>query len=328
MSDEKFHVEQLKVPMVEVPARQIPGLRYSLAIKAGVKQIMMTTWGGLGDQVCAEPTLRYAAKLFDGYDICLMTSYPQLFTHIKFKKVFTKGDLAVLSDDDWLVLHTYMPPHNMGGEFVVHHYTQAVDAASLYAFQRQLPVQDREISLPGAPLTFRQPDIVIHPGRHWPSNTFPKHWWSEVIARIASSGVTVGIVGKDVSEDIGTVDVDLPKNCLDLRNRLSLEELVSVLQMTRVVLTNDSAPLHIAASGWAKILFLAGAKHPDYITHWRNGVFGARMENLTTGGLWDSQESSPARETPLSVDAMDPSEYDRILPTPAHVAGRALDSLR
>lgn len=315
--------------VIDVPIRQIPPFRYRLAQDAGIKQIMMTTWGGLGDQVCGEPALRYAFKLFPGYEISLLTTFPSLFSHLPFKRIYSKSEVGELNDAEWLVLHTNHPHENMTRDFVTHHFTQCVDFSTLCAFQRQIPIADRQVVLPktGRPVPLDEVRVVVHPGRHWQSKTFPKLWWDEVLARLCDSHDGVAVIGKDVDEHTGTVDVALPKNCLDLRNRLSLPELSTVLQEASVVLTNDSAPLHIAAAGDAHILFIATCKEPDHLMHWRRGKFGWRMQSLELDGLWNHQSSCPIRDEPLSIDVMPEGLLEKCLPLPRVVAGAVTKAL-
>lgn len=308
------------VHMVEVPAKHIPPFRYSLAKQAGINQIMMTTWGGLGDQVCAEPTLRHAFNLFPGYKISLLTSFPELFAHLPFKQIFNNKDAASLNDDEWLVIHTYHPAANMSADFLTHQYMHCVDFSSLCAFQRQLPIKERHIQLPFSEvdrvLDRHQATIIIHPGKTWPSRTLPKVWWDEVLKRLCDNFAGVVIIGQDVSESIGTVDVAVPENCTDLRNKLSISQMAFLLMDAKVVITNDSAPLHIASAGDAHILFLSTCRDPDFLTHWRYGQFGWRMKNLSIDGLWNHQESCPVRDEALDMSPMSPSLMEKCLPNP------------
>ena len=100
--------------------------------------------------------------------------------------------------------------------------------------------------------------------------TFPKAFWDKVINRLCDRGLTPILIGADADDNRSTVDVDASR-CLDLRNKLSLTESVWFLQNATVLLTNDSSPLHMAASGDAWIGYIATCKHPDMITHWRRG---------------------------------------------------------
>lgn len=296
---------------IVVPAMAIPGFRTSLALQRGVENnILIQTWGGLGDQICAEPTLRYALKTFKGCDITLASECPELFGHLKFKDVV---DLRKVQPhwSRYLAFNTIYPIEHMQWQFMSHMITNCVDYPSLCAFRCQLPVADREVCLvpPGEAKALAQKllpknAVILHPGKHWPSKTFPKDWWDDVITGLAAAGVTPVLIGantKVAGGNQGTVDVNA-HNAVDLRNKLSVMESVALLQAGKVLITNDSSPLHMAVSGDAQILYIATCKHPDYITHWRRGVWGYRMKNMGLGGIWDHQDYLPNKTSRIDVD--------------------------
>lgn len=318
------------VQLVQVPAKHIPPLRYKIGYDAGIKKIMMTTWGGLGDQVCAEPTLRYAFDLFKdkGYEICLLTSFPDFFTHLPFAKIYDNksSEASLLNDEEWIVIHTYHPNHNMTQDFLSHGFMHCVDFSSICAFQRQLPIKSRHIQLPMDQDTGIDPKsarIIVHPGKTWDSRTLPAWWWNEVVGRLCNVFSGVAVIGHDVSETVGTVDIDIPANCTDLRNKLSLLQMSAILQNAKIVITNDSSPIHIASAGDAHILFLSTCKEPDHLKHWRYGEFGWRMRNLSLGGLWMIQDSCPIREEALELSQINPATMDKFLPNPRVIVEEA-----
>ncbi len=123
------------------------------------------------------------------------------------------------------------------------------------------------------------------------------------------------LIGANTDDNRGTVDLD-PTGCLDLRNQTSLNDLMWILKNAYCLLTNDSSPLHIAAAGRAWIGFIATCKHHDYITHYRQGVFGWRMKNFGRGGIWDYQNYCPNVAQTIEVDKVDPAILDSWLPDP------------
>lgn len=309
-----------------IPAKQIPPWRYKIAHDGGIKKIMATTWGGLGDQVVAEPTLRYMFKLFEGYKISLLTSFPEIFDHLPFERIYHKSEARSLDDSEWLVIHTNPMHDTVTRDFIHHHFTQVVDFCSLAALQRQLPLKDRQVELVGTHKDYYDDGlIVIHPGRHWEIKTFPKWWWDKVISGLNDVFPDkVVIVGRDMAKDTGTVNVDIPMGVIDLRNKQSLKELIGILKAADVVVTNDSSPLHIAAAGDANIYFLATCKEPEYLMHWRenlvgNMVFGWKMHNLAKDGLWNHQSSIPIRNDEFTIDRCPAGLMEKILPDPDKV---------
>lgn len=300
--------------MIQIHALELPAYRTTYAIQQGIERnIIIVTWGGLGDQICAEPTIRSAIKTFKNCDISLASECPELFQHLQFKDVF---DLRKVQPrwEKYYPFQTIRPPSDIQWQFMSHMLINCVDYPALCAFRCQLPIADREVRLEPSKADrekignliathyrYIENTVVIHAGRHWQSKTFPKDWWDAVIQGLIGEGFKPILIGADTDDNRGTVNVDAT-GCLDLRNKLTVMQTVALLQEANVLLTNDSAPLHMAASGEAWILYLATCKHPDYISHWRKGQWAWRMKNLSKGGIWDILDYCPNKEQEVSAE--------------------------
>ena len=307
---------------MQIPAMWWPSFRTGLAVHRGVERnLLFSTWGGLGDQACAEPAIRYAMKHFKNCKFSLASEKPDLYQHLKFEKVYDLNKVKP-TWQDYFVFSTIRDTSHAQWEFMSHMLMQAVDYCSLNMFRLQMPIADKEIQLfprdPEAHIQAMIPDVpqvVIHPGRHWQTKTFPAHFWNAVIQTIIDEGVLPIIIGANADDNRGTVDIDA-SGCVDLRNQTSINDLMWVCKNADVLLTNDSSPLHIAAAGRAWIGFIATCKHPDYITHYREGVWGWRMKNFGQGGIWDSQDYCPNVMQQVDVDKADPAVIESWLPDP------------
>lgn len=319
-----------------IPAFMIPSWRTQMAIDKGVEQkIMLRTWGGIGDQICAEPAIRFAIKTFKNCRIFLASEAPELFRHLEFEKVFNLKEHQPIWDQ-YLTFDMIRPPSDLSWEFMSHMIVNCVDYCSLCAFRCMLPIAEREVRLdsPALEETFyiegllenRKSQIVIHPGKHWQSKTFPKDWWDEVIGYLVEKGITPILIGANTDDNRGTVDVSTD-GCLDLRNKLSLMESVALLKQTKVLLTNDSSPLHMAVDSDAWILFVATVKHPDYIMHWRKGQWAWRMQNHGKGGIWDVINYCPNVQNKIEVENVGDELLRSWLPNPHEFAQAGIDKL-
>lgn len=296
-----------KFDSVKLPIKLIPSFNVEIAVQNEVnKNLLFRTWGGLGDQICAEPTLRYALKNFTDCTISLESEHPELFQHLNFHKVYDLGKKERANYDKHLVFETITPPDdsNLVWQFFSHMVTNCVDFPSLCALRLQLPVAEKEVCL--ADVGYKAPfelnrAVIVHAGRHWQSKTFPKEFWDAVLKQIFDSGAIPVLIGANSGENRGTVDVNAD-GCIDMRNKLSLMETVSLLKQSRVLLTNDSSPLHMAVDSDAWIGFVATCKHPDHIGHWRRGQWMYRMENHGRGGIWDKLHYCPNRSEELSAE--------------------------
>lgn len=318
---------------IRVPQNQLPIYRTDNAVRAGVERnIMFRTWGGIGDQICAEPTLRYALRMFKDCNISLASELPELFKHLQFKRVFDLKE-EIPNYKRYLTFETITAPDesNLVWQFFSHLLTNCVDFPSLCALRQQLPIEDRNITIQGTEpdlnFSIRQAvnGVAVHPGAHWQSKTFPVAWWNRVLAALKVRGVTPIIVGGTADDNRGTVKVDTD-GCIDLRDKLTISESTWVLQNVRCLLTNDSSPLHMASSGHAWIGYVATCKHPDMITHWRKSkytdtnIWQWREVNHGLGGIWEHVDYCPNKAQTVEVERVDPKLLESWLPDPIEFA--------
>lgn len=324
----------LRRDRITIPAHMHPAFRTEHAIQQGTERnLLFRTWGGLGDQICAEPTLRYALKMFKDCRISLETEHPELFRHLKFAQVFDSKEVKP-NYEKYFVFETITPPDdsNMVWLFFSHMLTNCVDFPSLCSLRLQLPVAEKEIILKPKEPVDRQwhvdvnNSVLIHAGKHWQSKTFPKRFWDDVLAALIARGVTPVLIGADTDDNRGTVDVST-FGCIDLRNKLSINDSLWLCQQARVLLTNDSSPLHMAASGKAWIGYIATCKHPDMITHWRNGQWQWREVNFGCGGIWDLIDFCPNKPDKVEAEFVKPEILESWLPDPKEYAQWAVDRL-
>jgi hypothetical protein len=85
---------------------------------------------------------------------------------------------------------------------------------------------------------------------------------------------------------------------------------------------NDSA----TRKNW--IGFIATCKHPDLITHWRNGQFAWREVNFGQGGMWDIVDDLPNKKEDVLVDKVDQKMLESWLPDPIVFANWAIQKAK
>lgn len=336
----ELHSTGVRLPedSIAIPFRKLPAGRTTIAVRKGVQNnLLIRTWGGIGDQICSEPTLRYALKHFKDVKITLASELPELFSHLKFHDVY---DLRKESPiwDDYICFQTIAPLDDLVWQFANHMVTHCVDFTSICAFRMQLPVNDRvvklEVPAPGMDTIVRQtmhdialnPEnyVIVHAGRHWPSKTFPADWWNEALESIIDQQLVPILIGKegvDKMDNQGTVQVDT-RGCIDLRNKTSLLETIWLLQQSGVVICNDSSPLHMAVTGEAWVGCIATVKHPDFIFHWRkpletgDAIWAWRQEALNVGGMWELFDALPNKKDKLDLDQCEETQLRTWLPDP------------
>ena len=282
--------------------------------------IFVDVGGGLGDQVCAEPALRYFSEvLHPKAEIWVLTTWPELFKHLKNIKAYKKT--PVITRDAIFEIKTHPTVQTAMRKYVSHLFTHGVDYTSLAILKRTLPnalktpkievnETDRE------DVSRYKADILLHPGRGWPINTFPLPWWNKVI-EILSRYYRIAIIGKNVNFEHGVLDVNCPDCGLDLRDKLNLGQLLAMIEKTWCLVTNDSAPVHLAGAFDNHIVLIPTCKHPDHLLPWRKGSQDYRTRAVCKKLLED--------DFPMAVNSIEwtttgKGSVEDYLPEPEEVA--------
>ena len=115
--------------------------------------------------------------------------------------------------------------------------------------------------------------IGINPGAAYGE---AKCWLPERFTAVAKKLVgkrcKVLFFGDLASKDnIDAMCRDLPSGVVNMAGMTSLRELLALLQICRVLLTNDSGPMHVAAALGTQVVALFGSTSPKYTGQYRSG---------------------------------------------------------
>ncbi|MFA5340314.1 MAG: glycosyltransferase family 9 protein [Clostridia bacterium] len=241
------------------------------------KKIFIWSLGGIGDVVSAEPVIRYIReKAYKDCEIWLMCKDYEIYDHIEgihFSKGYPDGDF-----DAVIEMNTHQLPWESFGKAISFHFMHPVDWVSTCMLGRQLSDDDKQIKLTFAQehmaevtKIYNEPEelVLVHPGVGWESKTFPVEYWQKIIDGLIESGQKVGIIGKRLNDAHSVLEVDAT-HCIDFRDKLSLRGLVALISMAKTLISNDSAPIHIAGAFDNNILLIPTCKHPDHVLPFRN----------------------------------------------------------
>ena len=245
------------------------------------RHIIVNVQGGLGDQVDAEPSIRFMKEqVYKDDEIIIWTHFPRLFAHLGLP-TYEHGAFIPEPDTPYHVRLSLPGPDKIQWSIVSNLMCHTVDYCAMALLIRTLPLKDRQIQLAVdmndianlmEVIGIRNLNelVLVHPGRHWESKTFPVEWWQEVVDGLASKGLPVCLIGKE-DGNRGTVQIDVPDNVIDTRDLLDLGSLIALISQARVLLSNDSAPIHIAGAFDNEIILIPTCKHPDHLLPYRNG---------------------------------------------------------
>lgn len=242
------------------------------------RKIFIWSLGGIGDVISAEPTIRYMKnKLYKEADIYLMSKDHQVYEHID--GISRSEKYPDIDIDAVLEFNTHQLPWEGFGKYAPFQFTHCVDWVSLCCLGRQLSDEDKQIKL-----SFNIEDVnkimdiyedahdlvLVHPGTGWETKTFPVEYWQKIIDGLIEEGFKVGVIGKKVTDEHSVLGVDASQ-CVDFRDKLSLKELFALISMAKILISNDSAPIHIAGAFDNYIILIPTCKHPDHVLPYRHG---------------------------------------------------------
>lgn len=115
-------------------------------------------------------------------------------------------------------------------------------------------------------IDFLKPYVVVHAGGNWDLKRWPEDYFAKWISLFASKyNWPVILCGTDSEKNLvdEIIRKSVPERLVSLCGKTSLEELAVLLKNSKLVLSNDSGPIHLAASQGAKIIGLYGPTRAD-----------------------------------------------------------------
>ena len=274
------------------------------------RNFLISVSAGMGDQLCAEPAIRSTIDLYPDDNFHMVTHFPRLFEHLNVP-CYQYDDFNGLED---CCIKLYSCPEEADSEHHLSHvFFHPTDFASMSMIKKTIPNHDKTIQLKLKPeetksvldlLKDRNQEkevIVVHAGKWWPSKTFPIEWWQEVVDKL-SEKLTVVLIGKTIDEKQGYQPIDCPKDGIDLRDNTTLGELFSLISLSKVLLSNDSSPIHMAGAFDNWIVTIPTCKHADHILPFRNGTQYYKTKTLNKKLMLDDLET---RHTESNVHTID-----------------------
>lgn len=314
--------EQLKLMQddLEVWEKSKPDYKFK-------KNIAVIVDGGLGDQIAAEPTIRYMKeRMYRGDNIIILSNWPEIYSHLGLPSYFKTDKFEMKG---YYEVRTLRSPEHVSWEFMSHPLCHGVDFASLQGLRMMLPLECRQIQLEYgldeikrlldvAGIIDFQKLVLVHPGRGWETKTFPADVWQSYVNTLVDAGFTVGVIGKRVSKEQGVVEIDTSR-CIDLIDKLDTKMLIALISQAKVLITNDSAPLWIAGAFDNYIGLIATCKHPHYILPYRFGNIYYKAQNLERDTLYNDFCHQPSLADGETIDHCTEERLRECLPEPGTI---------
>jgi 3-deoxy-D-manno-octulosonic-acid transferase/heptosyltransferase-1 len=127
-------------------------------------------------------------------------------------------------------------------------------------------------------LDHRRPLVAINPQATWPTKLWFEDRFAELADRLQERGCAVVFTGSPADRPvIARISGGMKRAPLNLAGETSLLELAALYQASRVVVSTDTGPMHIAAAAGARVVAIFGATAP-----WRTGPWGDQHLVLRT----------------------------------------------
>jgi heptosyltransferase-2 len=107
-----------------------------------------------------------------------------------------------------------------------------------------------------------EPLVALAPGSVWATKRWP--FYPELARMLAEEGARIVVVGSAADTPLAQAIVAATPGALDATGRLSLLASAELLGRSRVLVTNDSAPMHLASALRTPTVAIFGPTVPDF----------------------------------------------------------------
>ena len=117
---------------------------------------------------------------------------------------------------------------------------------------------------------------LLVPGARWQNKLWPVEHFAELVRMMSkNSDLKFAVLGSSDDKQLGnTITAAAPSRVVDLTGQTSLHEMIEWLRLSRLVIANDTGPMHIAAALRKPIVAFFGPTDPRSA-----GPFG-QLENV------------------------------------------------
>jgi ADP-heptose:LPS heptosyltransferase len=234
---------------------------------------------GLGDLICATPTIRVLAKSYQ-QKITVVSKMPELFKEFVWVEASYKS-----TSIDWdyfkenYIIHNSFYNVGQKNEKGVELHHNRIDIRQFHAINLGFMLTKDEMECfyrPTEPLKHQVPDkyILIHPVQTWEVRTWSAINWMNLAQRLNDLGYNVISIGKDSSET-GFFNVQKPvfnfeiEKGLNLMNKTSISDCWHLIDNSICFVTMDSGLLHLAGTTHAPIIHLGSSINPEFRAPYR-----------------------------------------------------------
>lgn len=106
--------------------------------------------------------------------------------------------------------------------------------------------------------------IVVNPLSAWPTKRWPKNYYRDLCAMLKQQDYLVLLIGTKKDYSIGEYIKNGKRNIVNLMGQTNLKELFATISRADMLISNDSAPVHIASSYNIPTVEIYGPTLPEF----------------------------------------------------------------
>jgi heptosyltransferase-1/heptosyltransferase-2 len=124
--------------------------------------------------------------------------------------------------------------------------------------------------------------IVLLPGGRWDNKRWPVEYYIELARKLREiPGLRLVVLGSKDERPLGeAIAAAVPQFCLNLAGATTLDEMIEWIRLSRLVITNDTGPMHVAAAVGRPVVAIFGPTNPL-----NTGPYGQLQNVMQTASL-------------------------------------------
>lgn len=114
-------------------------------------------------------------------------------------------------------------------------------------------------------LSLERPAVGFVPGAEYgPAKRWPTEYFAQLAAKLVALGCQVWLFGSNKDQTVCDAIQAIAPGAINLAGKTRLEEAIDLIALTRLVVTNDSGLMHIAAATGRQLIAIYGSSSPAY----------------------------------------------------------------
>ena len=307
-----------------------------------------------GDTLCATPILRKLALAY-AKKIVVCSAKPSLFKNNPFVKFHINHDeFRDEYDKQYEVFNTFNSIGKADKTGIERRYSE-FDMRRCHAADCGLDLMPQEMTCDyfPDPVEFKEADqkfindnryVVIHIAKNWPSRTWDKKNYEELIKNLNGAGHKVALIGFDQPKEPGRYQHD--KSCYNFSdlefegvsflNRTSLDQDFYIIKNAEVCITMNTGIVLLAGCTDTYITCIGSSINPYWYAPYRNGtqsykflhINGECLAFCASNAKWSVVEHGSSNSIPPLPECLEGRPSFACHPSPDKVFASVLSILK